>query len=275
VPQTQPSAETKPADTTPPQTEVTPKSYAILPEPESLPVLTQSSNSTFFMTLPQPTQPPTAESSPVGVIPLGRTTEAEKTAPYTPQQQEAIDKYLEGIKQAEIIKYLQAVEQDKINKYLQSLKPTNLPPYSNQTSVLGDDGIGPDGYNRILKGTGCEGMGQVFQDFENKFGIMGNYAIADAFVESARCTSNFARDRGNLYGIQAYDSNPDAAASYGGKAASVNAFGELLTGHYLSPGQDHYYGTTISAIETDYSTSTTKEFTVAELMNEFEAYARA
>jgi flagellum-specific peptidoglycan hydrolase FlgJ len=55
--------------------------------------------------------------------------------------------------------------------------------------------------------------------------------LGQAALESARGTSNFAKDRNNYFGYGAFDSNPDNAKSYATPAESINDYLDLVMGY--------------------------------------------
>jgi beta-N-acetylglucosaminidase len=63
--------------------------------------------------------------------------------------------------------------------------------------------------------TGLIGKGNAFIVASQKTGYNPVYLLAHAAVESGWGTSNFAVSRGNLYGIGAFDSNPNNAFTMG------------------------------------------------------------
>lgn len=55
-----------------------------------------------------------------------------------------------------------------------------------------------------------------------------NVLLGQAALESGRGTSNFAKNRNNYFGYEAYDSNPDAAKGYKTPQDSINDYIELI-----------------------------------------------
>lgn len=70
-------------------------------------------------------------------------------------------------------------------------------------------------YERIKSNDSVmSGKGQVFVDSANTYGMNALLVYAIAILESGNGQSQYARQRNNLFGIAAYDSNPDAAYSF-------------------------------------------------------------
>jgi flagellum-specific peptidoglycan hydrolase FlgJ len=96
-----------------------------------------------------------------------------------------------------------------------------------------------------------------------------------AALESARGTSDFARNRNNYFGYQAYDSNPDAAASFSSPKQSIDAYLQLV-GNY--PGVKEAAATgdpdkVIKAIEANGYASDPDYVSKVESMPEYQKYA--
>lgn len=87
------------------------------------------------------------------------------------------------------------------------------------------------------------GYGQVFVDAANKYNINPLYLLANAIHESAWGTSTIAKDKKNLFGFKAVDSDP-----YGGAAAfqtleeGIYYCAEYISTKYLTPGTWIYEG---------------------------------
>lgn len=81
--------------------------------------------------------------------------------------------------------------------------------------------------NSVMKDTG-----KAFIDMQNIYGSNALLTMGVAGNESAWGTSNYARNRNNLFGHAAYDSNPDNATGY----ASVDESIQYHNQHYVSKG---------------------------------------
>lgn len=55
--------------------------------------------------------------------------------------------------------------------------------------------------------------------------------LGQAALESGRGTSNFARNRNNYFGYEAYDSNPDNAKGYATPEESINDYLDLISSY--------------------------------------------
>ena len=64
----------------------------------------------------------------------------------------------------------------------------------------------------------------------NHYGINPAVMVGQMALESGRGSSNFAKTRNNLFGYQAYDSNPNMAKSYQTPQQSMMDYAQLITG---------------------------------------------
>lgn len=108
---------------------------------------------------------------------------------------------------------------------------------------------------------------------ENKQGINALFSLAHAAIESAWGTSYYASARNNLFGFNAYDSDPNQASSYPSKTASVEFYANFLKNYYLTPGGAYFNGTTPHGVFVKYSSSHDSEAQhVVDLMNQLESH---
>ncbi len=75
-----------------------------------------------------------------------------------------------------------------------------------------------------------------------------------ACLESGYGTSNFARERNNLYGWNAVDSNPNKASKFESKESATLYVAEKLAKNYLTEGGAYYEGKSARAIDVHYCT---------------------
>lgn len=101
--------------------------------------------------------------------------------------------------------------------------------------------------DRLLAGAGVlEDQGKLFagaEGAEAKFGGPNALLmIAHAFLESGRGTSEYARERNNIYGIAAYDNDPDRAARFESLADCVDYYAGWVTRQWLHPWGNRWAG---------------------------------
>lgn len=83
---------------------------------------------------------------------------------------------------------------------------------------------------------------QAFVENGNKYGMNSLLIFAQANLESAYGTSKYAKDRNNLFGWNAVDSNPDNAARFGSVSDSINLHMSQNLMEYMIPKHWKHYG---------------------------------
>ena len=111
-----------------------------------------------------------------------------------------------------------------------------------------------------------ENNAEYFYYIEKQYNINGIFVAAIGIHESAWGTSKIARDKNNLFGYGAYDSNPyNGAYSFSSISESVDLMARVLTKYYLNPAgteiydgekakATYYNGSTLSGVNTRYAT---------------------
>jgi hypothetical protein len=87
------------------------------------------------------------------------------------------------------------------------------------------------------------GTGKYFVSSANKYGLNAGYLLAHAIHESAWGTSQIAKDKNNLFGFKAVDSNPyDGAASFNNIADGIDYCANYISQNYINTTNWTYYG---------------------------------
>ncbi|MFD3448202.1 N-acetylglucosaminidase [Microbacteriaceae bacterium 4G12] len=90
------------------------------------------------------------------------------------------------------------------------------------------------------------GTGKYFVAAANKYNLNVAYLVAHAMLESGWGTSKIARDKKNLFGFKAVDSNPyDGAASFATWEEGIDYCAQYIDQRYLTPGPWTYHGAII------------------------------
>ena len=113
------------------------------------------------------------------------------------------------------------------------------------------------------------GQGQVFLDAATASGLDPRYILAHAAVESAWGRSNFAVNRGNYFGIGAFDSNPGNAYTMGSNIRTGIVEGaKWIAKHYYHGkyGQTSVYKMRYNNNVHQYCTSTTWVDSIGKIM---------
>ena len=111
-----------------------------------------------------------------------------------------------------------------------------------------------------------ENNAQYFYYIEKQYNINGIFVAAVGIHESAWGTSKIARDKNNLFGYGAYDSNPyNGAYSFSDYPESIDLIARVFVKYYINPkgtsiygGEKaigtYYNGPTLTGINTKYAT---------------------
>jgi beta-N-acetylglucosaminidase len=97
---------------------------------------------------------------------------------------------------------------------------------------------------------------EYFYYIEKEYNINGVFVAAIGIHESAWGKSNIAKNKKNLFGYRAYDSDPyNSASTFNTYAEGIDLIARVLTKYYLNPkGTEIYNGET--AVGTYYNGST-------------------
>lgn len=115
----------------------------------------------------------------------------------------------------------------------------------------------------LIKGTGLEGIELAVKEVEDEYGINALYTISVAAHESGWGTSSLARNRNNLFGIAAYDSNTNSAKYFDNKYDCVKYWGRMIKNNYFDQGL-----TTTQSINKVYASDQNWSRKVNSIMNE-------
>ena len=98
-----------------------------------------------------------------------------------------------------------------------------------------------DELKSVTAGTGLEGIEDAVVEIEEMYGVNALFTLALAAHESSWGTSYLARDRNNLFGICAFDSNVGAASDFSTKSECVHYWGRLIRNEYFAHGRTTLY----------------------------------
>lgn len=132
----------------------------------------------------------------------------------------------------------------------------NMVRYNDTTQIdlRKPSGLTEELANELLKGTGLEGLGKAFVEAEHTYSVNAYYLMAHAAWESEWGKSKLARNKNNLFGYQAYDSNPyHSARVFSSKGESIMTVAKYIGKHYLNSTGDHYNGHNLSGMNIKYA----------------------
>ncbi|TJY44024.1 hypothetical protein E5161_01095 [Cohnella pontilimi] len=115
------------------------------------------------------------------------------------------------------------------------------------SQVRSPSGLSEKEIGSLFKGTGLAGHGleKAILDVEAEYGINAYFTIAVMRLESGNGKSRVAKTRNNLFGLNS--SNGTGYLRFKTKVASVEKFGQLISGNYIGKGY-----TTIEKIAKKY-----------------------
>ncbi|MEG0176809.1 N-acetylglucosaminidase [Anaerorhabdus sp.] len=103
-----------------------------------------------------------------------------------------------------------------------------------------------DNFLISVKGSGTnskmKGQGQTFINAQNSYGINALLVYSLACLESAYGTSDFALNRNNLFGWNAFDSNPGSASYFSSIEAAINEHMGINLRGYTDIDDSRFFG---------------------------------
>ena len=140
--------------------------------------------------------------------------------------------------------------------------------------------ISASAYNTFLEQNGYGSnsvlwnQGQTFIDAQNKYGINALMLFAQAVNESGWGTSYYATNRNNIFGIAAYDNDPNNATTFSSVADCINYQASILLREYLDTDDTRFFGSHFgnkgSGIAVKYASDNYYGLTLASLAYRFD-----
>lgn len=119
----------------------------------------------------------------------------------------------------------------------------------------GREPLDPRLLDRVLEGTGLAGLGERFVAAEAIYrGPNALIMAAHAALESAWGESRLAREKKNLFGIGAYDRDPDRAKIFSSFAECIDWYASFVTREYLHPRGKFYVRPTLGGMNRYWAT---------------------
>jgi beta-N-acetylglucosaminidase len=142
------------------------------------------------------------------------------------------------------------------NRAMPEQAPPAAEPGKPTKQVQSESGLTEAHIEQILEGTALAGHGleRAILDIEAEYGINAFFTIAVMKLESGNGKSKIAKNKNNLFGLNAVDGDQyNKAFSFKTKGDSVQRFGELLAKHYVGKGLE-----TIDQVARKYCPSNSK-----------------
>lgn len=126
--------------------------------------------------------------------------------------------------------YAQMIADYRANTFQHAINSTT--PYYNYYQFLSfrsKSDISANDFNNYMsdmKGSSSKlyNQGQYYQTYQNTYGVNAGLVMGVSINESAYGMSNLAQQRNNIFGLRAYDSNPNNATSFPSVAECIRQF---------------------------------------------------
>lgn len=106
----------------------------------------------------------------------------------------------------------------------------------------------------IIDNTALEGLEKYYVQAEEENGVNALFILALSLHESGRGTSDISKEKNNLFGYQAYDSDPKKhAKEFKNKGESILFVTERLKTNYLTEGGIHHNGYDLPSVNKKYA----------------------
>jgi len=111
-------------------------------------------------------------------------------------------------------------------------------PQKPTSTVKVDSGLTEAHIAEIFEGTALEGhdLEQAILEVEETYGINAYFTIAVMKLESGNGKSKLAKEKNNLFGLNAVGNSTKKAFAFETKADSVHKFGQLISKSYVGKG---------------------------------------
>ncbi|MCA0754327.1 glucosaminidase domain-containing protein [Paenibacillus sp. N4] len=162
-----------------------------------------------------------------GYIHAGYAKKTENNAPEPAAEEPAPKKQKAAVRIASVESSASAPEE------------TRQLPDKPSSRVDSDSGLTMAHIKKIFKGTALSGHGleSAILEIEEEYGINAFFTIAVMKLESGNGKSKLAKNKNNLFGLNAIDGDKyNKAFSFKTKGDSVRRFGKLLSKHYVGKG---------------------------------------
>ncbi|MBP6491419.1 MAG: glucosaminidase domain-containing protein [Clostridia bacterium] len=134
------------------------------------------------------------------------------------------------------------------------------------SSLKQPSGLTADMINEVLEGTSLEGLGDAYIKAEKETGVSALFLLGVSAHESKWGNSKFARERNNIFGYKAYDSDPDKTERFSSKEECILVVAKSLSENYLVEDGKYYNGTTLKGVNKRYASDQTWYLKVNNVM---------
>lgn len=176
-----------------------------------------------------------------------------------------------GYVKIEATTYINPREENEEESNISTQNTTQISKLSFDIALNKPSGLSLEQFKKVLSDTKdvnkiFENNAEYFYYIEKQYNINGLFVAAIGIHESAWGTSKISKDKNNLFGYGAYDSNPyNGAYSFSDYSESIDLIARVLVKYYLNTkgtsiydGQKavgtYYNGATLSGVNTRYAT---------------------
>ena len=133
-------------------------------------------------------------------------------------------------------------------------------------SLKQPSGLTADIINEVLDETPLEGLGDAYIKAEKETGVSALFLLGVSVHESKWGNSKFAKERNNIFGYKAYDSDPDKTEWFSSKEECILVVAKCLGENYLVEDGKYYNGTTLKEVNKRYASDQTWYLKVNNVM---------
>ncbi|MDI3328306.1 MAG: SH3 domain-containing protein [Alicyclobacillaceae bacterium] len=154
---------------------------------------------------------------------------------------------------------------------------TYIPPYEN-LDLRTAAPVSAEDIDRFIRANQPDsplvGLGKVFIEAQNRYGVNAQYLAAHAILESGWGWSSIALDKHNLFGYQAYDWDPyNSAAAFASYEDCIRFIAYFVRTQYLDPEGRWYGGSpTLLGMNVHYATDPDWAEKIASIMERMRPY---
>ena len=176
-----------------------------------------------------------------------------------------------GYVKAEATTYINPIEENEEETNISTPNTTQITKLSFDMPLNKPSGFSLEQFKKVLSDEKdvnkvFESNAEYFYYIEKQYNINGLFVASIGIHESAWGTSKISKDKNNLFGYGAYDSNPyNGAYNFSEYSESIDLIARVLVKYYLNPkgtsiydGQKaagtYYNGATLSGVNTKYAT---------------------
>ena len=132
--------------------------------------------------------------------------------------------------------------------------PTRNEHFTVDTNLLRPSGYTADELNAFVRrqGHASSGLaqdGDAFAKAEKDTGVNAQYLLAHAIHETGWGTSSIYHEKHNLFGIGAFDRNPNEAQTFKDDADCIDYMAHWVKKEWLTPGGSHFNGPTLAGMK--------------------------